>query len=122
MPTTCCRARPMRSMSPTCSAPGPRATSAETACPSAPGGAAGQLVAVHHLVGGRQSRARVLAGLQRIDAISGVELQHLAFPVQRATADRLGPMVEIGRASCRERVCQYGTISVVAVSLKKTLE
>src|SRR3546814_13672634 len=26
---------------------------------------------------------------------------------------------EIGRASCRERVCQYGEISVVAVSLKK---
>src|SRR3546814_19462929 len=28
--------------------------------------------------------------------------------------------VEIGRASCRERVCQYVSISVVAVSLKKT--
>src|SRR3546814_19715369 len=27
--------------------------------------------------------------------------------------------VEIGRASCRERVCQYVLISVVAVSLKK---
>src|SRR3546814_18954556 len=26
---------------------------------------------------------------------------------------------EIGRASCRERVCQYVEISVVAVSLKK---
>src|SRR3546814_15423415 len=26
---------------------------------------------------------------------------------------------QIGRASCRERVCQYGEISVVAVSLKK---
>src|SRR3546814_17043188 len=26
---------------------------------------------------------------------------------------------QIGRASCRERVCQYGSISVVAVSLKK---
>src|SRR3546814_15985204 len=26
----------------------------------------------------------------------------------------------IGRVSCRERVCQYGSISVVAVSLKKT--
>src|SRR3546814_13816145 len=26
---------------------------------------------------------------------------------------------EIGRASCRERVCQYVLISVVAVSLKK---
>src|SRR3546814_10945480 len=28
-------------------------------------------------------------------------------------------LVEIGRASCRERVCQYVYISVVAVSLKK---
>src|SRR3546814_11849392 len=27
--------------------------------------------------------------------------------------------VELGRASCRERVCQYVSISVVAVSLKK---
>src|SRR3546814_16482648 len=27
--------------------------------------------------------------------------------------------VQIGRASCRERVCQYVSISVVAVSLKK---
>src|SRR3546814_17012614 len=27
--------------------------------------------------------------------------------------------IEIGRASCRERVCQDGSISVVAVSLKK---
>src|SRR3546814_12006362 len=27
---------------------------------------------------------------------------------------------EIGRASCRERVCQYVSISVVAVTLKKT--
>src|SRR3546814_15814463 len=28
-------------------------------------------------------------------------------------------MPEIGRASCRERVCQYVSISVVAASLKK---
>src|SRR3546814_15789864 len=29
---------------------------------------------------------------------------------------------EIGRASCRERVCQYVSISVVAVALKKKKE
>src|SRR3546814_14375814 len=29
---------------------------------------------------------------------------------------------KIGRASCRERVCQYVSISVVAVSLKKKKE
>src|SRR3546814_20472066 len=28
-------------------------------------------------------------------------------------------LAQIGRASCRERVCQYVSISVVAVSLKK---
>src|SRR3546814_19693280 len=32
----------------------------------------------------------------------------------------MGRLVEIGRATCRERVCQYVSISVVAVSLKKT--
>src|SRR3546814_20994357 len=30
-----------------------------------------------------------------------------------------GSGLEIGRASCRERVCKYVSISVVAVSLKK---
>src|SRR3546814_11363068 len=30
-----------------------------------------------------------------------------------------GSSSKIGRASCRERVCQYVSISVVAVSLKK---
>src|SRR3546814_17720401 len=34
-------------------------------------------------------------------------------------AGALGAYTEIGRASCRERVCQYVSISVVAVSLKK---
>src|SRR3546814_12819442 len=29
--------------------------------------------------------------------------------------------LEIGRASCRERVCEYVSISVVAVSLKKKI-
>src|SRR3546814_13025069 len=36
----------------------------------------------------------------------------------RAAAAMSGA-VEIGRASCRERVCQYVSISVVAVYLKK---
>src|SRR3546814_15560490 len=30
-----------------------------------------------------------------------------------------GAAAEIGRASCRERVCQYGSVSLVDVSLKK---
>src|SRR3546814_9415189 len=33
-------------------------------------------------------------------------------------ADRIGALATIGRASCRERVCKYVYISVVAESLK----
>src|SRR3546814_16360871 len=33
----------------------------------------------------------------------------------------LRQLLEIGRASCRERVCKYVLISVVAVSLKKKI-
>src|SRR3546814_13735084 len=38
--------------------------------------------------------------------------------VKQAAADGTAK-AEIGRASCRERVCQYGWTSVVAGSLKK---
>src|SRR3546814_15005620 len=38
----------------------------------------------------------------------------------REEADRRAREAEIGRASCRERVCQYVSISMVAVSLKNT--
>src|SRR3546814_14854498 len=34
-------------------------------------------------------------------------------------ARKMVRMLQLGRASCRERVCQYGEISVGAVSLKK---
>src|SRR3546814_17545229 len=47
---------------------------------------------------------------------------HFRFwPVQTYAFNVTGhPAIsEIGRASCRERVCQYVSISVVAVSLKK---
>src|SRR3546814_16027937 len=33
---------------------------------------------------------------------------------------RIAPAITIGRALCRERVCQYVSIAVVAGSLKKT--
>src|SRR3546814_1437379 len=36
-----------------------------------------------------------------------------------AVARALRGAIAIGSAACRERVCQYGQISVVAVSLKK---
>src|SRR3546814_15455946 len=38
---------------------------------------------------------------------------------ERAGAGTEDAVVEIGRASCRERVCQYVSDSVVAVSIKK---
>src|SRR3546814_12927196 len=44
-------------------------------------------------------------------------IAHFAFDF--GLGNQSGHRVEIGRASCRERVCQYVYISVVAVSLKK---
>src|SRR3546814_15476595 len=51
----------------------------------------------------------------------GVRLQRNGNNVTWNTALRSAPEScrEIGRASCRERVCQYVSISVVAVTLKK---
>src|SRR3546814_14655753 len=46
---------------------------------------------------------------------SGDVSQSEILRMQRNVAD------EIGRASCRERVCQYGSISVGAVALKKKI-
>src|SRR3546814_11795627 len=42
-----------------------------------------------------------------------------SFDAARFETDGTTTTEEIGRASCRERVCQYVYISVVAVSLKK---
>src|SRR3546814_16859687 len=46
---------------------------------------------------------------------------HISLMPPGNTGDgiRAAMEVEIGRASCRERVCQYVSLSVVAVSLKK---
>src|SRR3546814_11420358 len=52
-------------------------------------------------------------------------LEGAICPVRRRRADisnypsSSGLAAQIGRASCRERVCQYVEISVVAVALKK---
>src|SRR3546814_13424645 len=43
----------------------------------------------------------------------------IAKPQELADYDAVIFGTQIGRASCRERVCQYVEISVVAVSLKK---
>src|SRR3546814_11000761 len=52
-----------------------------------------------------------------IDAQGRVQAQKAGSFSHKALAQWTAK--EIGRASCRERVCQYGYISVVAVSLKK---
>src|SRR3546814_19364121 len=49
-----------------------------------------------------------------VDALCGASAPHISGADQR-----LGTRGQIGRASCRERVCQYVYISVGAVSLKK---
>src|SRR3546814_14748430 len=51
-------------------------------------------------------------GVGKGHAIAGMNDGRHAFQID----------LEIGRASCRERVCQYVLISVVAVSLKKTIK
>src|SRR3546814_11902990 len=70
------------------------------------------------------------------NSLAGLDLAALGIPRMEdmldrylaATGDRLGAPIEwylaynlfqIGRASCRDRVCQYVLISLVAVSLKK---
>src|SRR3546814_3811194 len=44
---------------------------------------------------------------------------HLRAEIVQHVARAEEFVLQIGRASCRERVCQYGWISVVAVALKK---
>src|SRR3546814_15234498 len=47
---------------------------------------------------------------------------HLGFVSGASPTDtpaRCPTLPEIGRASCRERVCQYGSVSVVADSVQK---
>src|SRR3546814_13811562 len=69
----------------------------------------------------------VAVARQRIDRILALEfgkqfLRRLAKYVdQQIEAATMRPADDdqIGRASCRERVCQYVSISVVAVALKK---
>src|SRR3546814_11072389 len=62
------------------------------------------------------------------DAARSIQRCDRRFPVARVlrparpprrSAANPEPRSEIGRASCRERGCQYESISVVAVSLKK---
>src|SRR3546814_15787944 len=80
------------------------------ALPSTAGGAvdlsrlAGRSVVYVYPLTGRPARPTP-EGWEAIPGARGCTPQSCAF--------------QIGRASCRERVCQYESISVVAVSLKK---
>src|SRR3546814_11775662 len=66
-------------------------------------------------LGDEIGRTRLESGLdqERLEALSNPEQE-----CRREDADDQGGE-EIGRASSRERVCQYVKVSVVAVSLKK---
>src|SRR3546814_13101324 len=63
----------------------------------------------------RRGLDRVVA--DRLHRLVGELDRRVGFVRQPFLVERV--VEEIGRASCRERVCQYGSISVVAVSLKK---
>src|SRR3546814_15481753 len=64
--------------------------------------------AIHQLVGNAGLAGAASAG----EADDGRQKPGLGTRLLRS---------QIGRASCRERVCQYVSISVVAVSIKKKL-
>src|SRR3546814_11777767 len=89
---------------------------------------------------GRENRGRALTNEEIVAAILGLVAAqpgwagHVATIIARlkpvggktdvfggaaTITEALSHILEIGRASCRERVCQYGYISVVAGSLKK---
>src|SRR3546814_17183108 len=85
---------------------------------------------------GPERTLRLCRGVARADQAASAfrvqELRRSGRPAHRARADRnrrpqrlrqidsARSTAQIGRASCRERVCQYVWISVVAASLKKT--
>src|SRR3546814_12065415 len=72
----------------------------------------------------RRARGDVIGGAARgreIDIARIAQGDDIGARFERAGIDggRRHPAFQIGRASGRERVCQYVSISVVAVSLKK---
>src|SRR3546814_13478329 len=77
------------------------------------------------LAGQRVGPGGDVAGAEADHEVAGLRQFHdhagkLFRPRQRQhVAVSAGAQGQIGRASCRERVCQYVEISVVAVSLKK---
>src|SRR3546814_17139909 len=74
----------------------------------------------------RNGLPRDAEGLRRLKAM-GFSDKRLAYLAPQSahlqpgtrTATARGSGLKIGRASCRERGCEYVSVSVVAVSLKK---
>src|SRR3546814_11539068 len=75
-------------------------------------GVPGELEVADH---GREWRAAEGAVLLLVDFLEQLRLVEVRGVLE--VLDQF--LLEIGRASCRERVCQYVEISVVAVALKK---
>src|SRR3546814_14102833 len=87
------------------------------------GEAAEGLARLRHLAR-RERRDRIgEAGQRRGDAADPLRVAGVAHAQGKSCSrsDRICAVgIEIGRASCRERVCQYVEISVVAGALTKT--
>src|SRR3546814_12876431 len=66
----------------------------------------------------RAARPARPSGLSGPCGCAGARAGSAAAPTARS-APGCGRRQKIGRASCRERVCPYGLITVVAVSIKK---
>src|SRR3546814_17924204 len=69
---------------------------------------------------GRYSRRVIDLGIAAFKGCSPLKLPQEYYQTSNGGWSNLNyHWPQIGRASCRERVCQYVSISVVAVSLKK---
>src|SRR3546814_15865002 len=80
-----------------------------------------------HAVRRLRAQRRMREPAERAEPVVDRHHHNAAFGQRAAVIDRIAARpagqraAESGRASCRERVCQYVYISVVAVALKKTI-
>ena len=66
--------------------------------------ARGEAALIAYITAGDPSLER-LPDILRVLQDAGVDMVEVGFPFSDPLAD--GPVIQIGRASCRERVCQY---------------
>src|SRR3546814_13967469 len=78
-------------------------------------------IRLHDTTTGRGDTHTMGGRIQRSKCVLKPGHTEYAHGVLQGTFDFARLADQIGRASCRERVCQYVEISVVAVSLKKKL-